>query len=58
VVLGHAEYYPKFGFVPASRFGVTAPFPVDDAHFMAIELVPRVWQGAAGRVVYPDPFET
>ncbi|WP_338086013.1 N-acetyltransferase [Gordonia hongkongensis] len=28
LVLGHAESYPRFGFVPASRFGIRAPFDV------------------------------
>lgn len=57
VVLGHADFYPRFGFVPASRYGVTCPFPAKDENFMAQELVPRAWQGAAGRVIYPEPFD-
>lgn len=36
VVLGHAKYYPKAGYVPASQFGIKAPFAVDDESFMAI----------------------
>lgn len=40
VVLGHAEYYPRFGFVPASRFGLTSTYDVPDEVFMALELVP------------------
>lgn len=36
VVLGHSEYYPKAGYVPACRYGITAPFEADDEHFMAI----------------------
>ncbi|MGN0919214.1 MAG: GNAT family N-acetyltransferase [Alphaproteobacteria bacterium] len=36
VVLGHAEYYPKTGYVPASYYGIKAPFEVNDANFMAI----------------------
>lgn len=38
VVLGHPEYYPRFGFVPASRFGVRAPFEVPDEALMALAL--------------------
>ena len=26
VVLGHAEYYPRFGFVPASRWGISSEY--------------------------------
>lgn len=36
VVLGHARYYPKAGYVPASRYGIQAPFEVNDENFMAI----------------------
>lgn len=34
VVLGHPAYYPKAGYVPASRYGVKAPFEVDNENFM------------------------
>lgn len=55
VVLGHAEYYPRFGFVPASRFGISAPFDVPDEAMMALPLdesrpVPR------GTITYPAAF--
>lgn len=36
VVLGHAQYYPKAGYVPASRYGIKAPFEAADENFMAI----------------------
>lgn len=38
VVLGHAAYYPKAGYVPASVYGIKAPFAVSDDHFMALKL--------------------
>lgn len=38
VVLGSEKYYPKFGYIPASRYGIKAPFPVPDENFMAINL--------------------
>ncbi|MFJ6483516.1 GNAT family N-acetyltransferase [Streptomyces sp. NPDC091682] len=55
IVLGHPEYYPRFGFLPASRFGIRAPFEVPDEALMALVLdgsrpVP------AGTIRYPDPF--
>ena len=40
VVLGHAEYYPKAWYRPASRFGIKAPFDVADENFMAVKLNP------------------
>ena len=36
VVLGHAKYYPKAGYKPASAYGIKAPFEVPDENFMAI----------------------
>ncbi len=39
VVLGDAKYYPKAGYQPASRFGIKAPFEVQDENFMAIRFV-------------------
>lgn len=38
VVLGDAAFYSRFGYVPASRFGIRAPFEVADEHFMAVRL--------------------
>ncbi len=38
VVLGHAAYYPKAGYRPASVYGIRAPFEVSDDHFMALKL--------------------
>ena len=36
IVLGHPKFYPKAGYIPASRYGIKAPFPVKDENFMAI----------------------
>lgn len=41
VVLGHLEYYPRFGFVPASRKGLQCEYPVPDEVFMVAELRPN-----------------
>ena len=38
VVLGSPAYYPKAGYLPASRFGIKAPFAVRDENFMAFKL--------------------
>jgi putative acetyltransferase len=40
LVVGHADYYPRFGFVPASRWGIRAPFDVPDEAMMALTLQP------------------
>ena len=34
VVLGHPEYYPKFGFTPASALGLRGPFDAPDEAFL------------------------
>lgn len=56
VVLGHPDYYPRFGFVPAGPFGIEAPFPVPDDAFMLMELQSGAAADAAGIVEYPAPF--
>jgi putative acetyltransferase len=38
VVLGHPDYYPRFGFQPASRFGLRCEYDAPDEAFMALEL--------------------
>lgn len=56
IVLGHPQYYPKFGFAPASRWGIRTTYEVPDEAFMAIELKPGALEGRAGTVVYPEAF--
>jgi putative acetyltransferase len=34
VVLGHPEYYPRFGFFPASRYGITSEYEAPDEAFL------------------------
>lgn len=38
VVLGHQDYYPKFGYEVASKLGIKPPFEVPDINFMAANL--------------------
>ena len=52
-VLGHPKYYLRFGFVPASRWGIKAPFDVSDDAFMAKELEADALAGVLGVVEYP-----
>src|SRR5690606_4148307 len=46
VLLGHREYYPRFGFVPAGSIGIGAPDPVWGDHFQARRL--SRWTPAVG----------
>lgn len=57
IVLGHEHYYPKFGFLPASKYGIKCPFEVPDEVFMALELVEGGLKGVHGTVKYPKEFE-
>jgi putative acetyltransferase len=56
VVLGHPEYYPRFGFSPSSRFGIDSEYDVPDEVFMAMELQPEALSGKTGRVGYHPAF--
>lgn len=56
VVLGHPEYYPRFGFVPAHIFGLSCEFPSPPEAFMAIELDAGALAGIAGMVRYRSEF--
>ena len=55
LVLGHAEYYPRFGFTPASGFGIRPPFEVEDKYMMALALDPAR-PVPTGTIRYPAAF--
>ncbi|MGP3977057.1 GNAT family N-acetyltransferase [Streptomyces sp. 8N114] len=56
LVLGHPEYYPRFGFVPASRFGIRAPIEVPDEAMMALTLGEHTDPVPSGVIQYPPAF--
>lgn len=56
IVLGHPEYYMRFGFVPASRFGISSEYDVPDEVFMALQLHPSGLTDCAGLVRYHAAF--
>ena len=56
VVLGHPAYSPRFGFVPASRYGIRCVYSVPDDVFMALELRGGALQGCAGTAQYQPEF--
>ncbi len=55
VVLGHAHFYPRFGFSAKLAAHLESPFSGSDS-FMALELVPGTLDDVVGRVQYPPPF--
>jgi putative acetyltransferase len=56
VVLGHADYYPRFGFVPAMYRGLQCEYDVPDDVFMVAELQPGALAGRRGMVKYHPAF--
>lgn len=56
VVLGHSGYYPRFGFKPASLFGIQCEYDVPDDVFMAVEIEPGYLAGKSGVVKYHELF--
>ncbi len=58
IVLGHAEYYPRFGFKPASTFGVTCEWDVPDNVFMLLALDEAKVRGMSGKSQYRPEFST
>lgn len=57
IVLGHAEYYPKLGFVPTSKWNIKPPYNVPADSFMGIELIENGLTGVEGIVKYSKEFE-
>lgn len=55
VVLGHVDYYPRFGFTRASDHGLDNEYLATDA-FMVLELRPGALQGVNGVVKYASEF--
>ncbi|MCK4993914.1 MAG: N-acetyltransferase [Candidatus Omnitrophica bacterium] len=56
IVLGHSEYYPKFGFKAASSYGIKCEWEVPDEAFMAIVLDELKMQGVSGVAKYRPEF--
>ena len=57
VVLGHADYYPRFGFVPSVAYGIVSSYDVPDEIFMVKELKKGGLKGVQGTVSYHDLFK-
>ena len=58
VVLGHPNYYPKFGFAPSVGFGIKSEYDVPDDVFMILELTPESLHGHTGIIKYHDVFNS
>jgi len=58
VVVGHPAFYPRFGFRPASLYGVSCEWEVPDDVFMLLVLDQTKMQGASGLAKYRPEFST
>ncbi|MFC1515260.1 GNAT family N-acetyltransferase [Thermodesulfobacteriota bacterium] len=56
IVLGHADYYPRFGFEPASRYDIRSEWEVPDEAFMIKILNKQDMQGISGIIKYRAEF--
>ncbi len=55
VVLGHVDYYPRFGFSASLAEPLTCAYA--GPALMALELVPGALDGVSGELKYPAPFQ-
>jgi putative acetyltransferase len=58
IVIGHPEYYPRFGFVPASRYDVRCEWEVPAEAFQILPLDSSRLQGVSGVAKYRAEFGT
>jgi putative acetyltransferase len=56
IVLGHAEYYPRFGFERASAHGIRSEWDVPDEAFMILVLDEPEMRGISGVARYQPEF--
>jgi|AGTN01.2.fsa_nt_gi Predicted acetyltransferase len=56
ICLGSAQYYPRFGFETASKYGILSPFDAPDEEFMVYRL-PKFNDNLTGKVCYAQPFD-
>ncbi|UCG71217.1 MAG: N-acetyltransferase [Thermoplasmata archaeon] len=56
ILVGHSDYYPRFGLKKSSLWGIKCPFEVPDEAFMAIELVEDSLKNKKGYVQFPKEF--
>lgn len=58
VVLGHPNYYPRFGFVPSVKYGIKSEYDVPDDVFMIKELKTGCLKGHQGTIKYNNVFNS
>ena len=56
LLLGHPDYYPRFGYREAIKHGIEFPFDVPSEYCQVIELIPDTLHSVNGIVRYPSDF--
>lgn len=56
MVMGHTDYYAKFGFRKASLFGIRSGFSAPEDTYLAIELIEGSLKNIKGLAEYPAQF--
>jgi predicted N-acetyltransferase YhbS/uncharacterized protein YdhG (YjbR/CyaY superfamily) len=58
LIFGHKDYYPRFGFKPASEYGITTADGENFPAFMALPLRDGALRGVRGRLICDDVYFT
>jgi putative acetyltransferase len=58
IVVGHADYYPRFGFRPASEHGIKCDWDIPDGVFMLLVLDQAKMEGVSGFAKYRHEFSS
>jgi putative acetyltransferase len=58
IVLGHPNYYPRFGFRPAFHHAIKCQWEVPEDVFMVLVLDEKQMQGVSGLAKYRDEFSS
>ncbi|MBI2149104.1 MAG: N-acetyltransferase [Acidobacteria bacterium] len=58
IVVGHPNYYPRFGFRPASAHGIKCEWEVPDDVFMLLVLDQTKMRGVSGLAKYRHEFSS
>ena len=56
VVLGHPDYYPRFGFAPSVEYGIKVGLDVPEDVFMVQELKKGCLDGKSGAIKFHEAF--
>lgn len=55
-LLGHKDYYPRFGYELMQKYGIALPFKATPENCMVLGLTTDALEGVNGKVIYSKPF--